>query len=335
MGKTDTSTPAAAPKPGSGLSYKPIEPGLDNGPPPGGYNERALLGQPEWLVNMVHAMNEGRQEAPTPRSLGTVTSLATPEGRAGALLAVYNPNFDASLYPARLKMRESIASGAIGDGIQAANTVIQHASEFAEKAADLDNGRIPIFNWIANTALDATGSARPDKLRMAVGTLAAESRKVYAGSGGGTQSELDDWQQRFPVHGSPAQQAGAMQELVHLLQGRLDAVAGRINAGMQTNIGPLDLLNAKARASLQRLSAPEATPTPAASDNGRPAATDPYNLYPTGGASGSLAATPTVAPVKQPSAPDWKALPDGAVIRQGGAAYIKNGNDPSQWKAAP
>ena len=68
-------------------------------------------------------------------------------------------------------------------------------------------------------------------------------------------------------------------------------------------------------------------------DRNAPVPGDPYNLYPMGAAAGSRAATPATA--SAPSAPDWKALPDGAVIRQGGAAYIKNGNDPSQWKAAP
>jgi hypothetical protein len=256
QGVSDTSTPVAPPKPGLGLSYKPIEPGLDKGAPASGYNERVLLGQPEWLVSMVHGMNEGRIEPPTPRALSDVKSLGTPEGRAAALLAAYNPAYDAGLYPARVKMRESIASGQIGDGIQAANTVIQHASEFNEKAADLNNNRIPFFNWVGNNVLDATGSPRPDNLSMAVGTLAAEARKVYAGSGGGTQSELDTWEKNFPKNGSPAQQTGAMTTLVNLLQGKLTAVASRINSGMQTNLTGLDLLNPTARASFDKLVAP-------------------------------------------------------------------------------
>jgi hypothetical protein len=255
-GNSDGAPTVAPPKPGVGLAYKPIEPGLDRGAPSGGYNERALLGQPAWLVSMVHAMNEGRQEAPTPRSLGDVKSLATPEGRAGALLAVYNPNFDAGLYPARVKMRADISTGPIGDGIAAANTVIQHATEFTEAAGDLNNGRIPILNWISNNVLDATGSPRPGNLREAVGTLASEARKVYASSGGGTQSELDSWEKNFPVNGSPAQQTGAMKTLVGLLQGKLTATAGRINAGMQTNITGMDLLNPTARASFDKLVAP-------------------------------------------------------------------------------
>jgi hypothetical protein len=258
----DSAAPVTPPKPGLGLSYKPIEPGLDKGAPAGGYNERVLLGQPEWLVSMVHGMNEGRIEPPTPRSLSDVKSLGTPEGRAATLLAAYNPAFDAGLYPARIKMRESIATGPIGDGIQAANTVIQHASEFVDKAADLGNGRIPFFNWVGNTALDYTGSARPDNLRMAVGTLAAESRKVYAGSGGGTQSELDAWEKNFPVSGSPAQQSGAMSTLVDLLKGKLTAVSNRINSGMQTNITALDLLNPTARASYDKLAASGGTSAP-------------------------------------------------------------------------
>jgi hypothetical protein len=255
----DSGTPVAALKPGLGLSYRPIEPGLDKGAPPGGYNERVLLGQPEWLVSMVHGMNEGRIEPPTPRSLSDVKSLGTPEGRAARLLAEYNPSFDAGLYPARIKMRESIATGPIGDGIQAANTVIQHATEFVDKAADLNNGRIPFFNWVGNNVLDNTGSPRPGNLREAISTLAAEARKVYAGAGGGTQSELDAWEKNFAFSGSPAQQGGNISTLVGLLRGKLTAVANRINAGMQTNISALDLLNPTARASYDKLSAPGGT----------------------------------------------------------------------------
>ncbi len=285
----DTEAPVAAPKPGSGLSYKPIEPGLDRGAPPGGYNERALLGQPEWLVSMVHAMNEGRADTPGPRALNDVKSLATPEGRAFKLLTQYNPGFDAGLYPARLKMRENVATGKIGDGIQAANTVVQHATEFVNKADDLNNGRIPFFNWVNNTVLSATGSARPGNLTEAVAALAAEARAVYAGSGGGTQSELDSWEKNFPVNGSRAQQSGAMQTLVGLLHGRLTAVANRINAGMQTNLSAMDLLNPTARKSYENLSAPaEATPATSA------APTPLSNMF--GGKSGSAATPPPPPP---------------------------------------
>lgn len=281
QGTTDNPAPVVAPpKPAGGLSYQPIEPGLDKGAPTGGYNERALLGQPEWLVSMVHGMNEGRIEPPTPRALSDVKSLGTPEGRAAALLAVYNPRFDAGLYPARVKMRESIASGPIGEGISAANTVIQHATEFAAKAGDLANGRIPMLNWVANQALDATGSPRPGNLAMAVGTLAAESRKVYAGSGGGTQSELDAWEKSFPINGSPEQQQGAMTTLVNLLHGKLTAVAGRINGAMQTNLAASDLLNPTAKASFEKMVSGADAPPAASWEQRRDAAMGRKSLAP-------------------------------------------------------
>ena len=49
------------------------------------------------------------------------------------------------------------------------------------------------------------------------------------------------------------------RDVVGLLQGKLTAVASRINAGMQTNITGMDLLNPTARASFQRLAAPESS----------------------------------------------------------------------------
>jgi hypothetical protein len=192
----------------------------------------------------------------------TGTGLRAP-GAANTMARVMemNPGYNAGDYPIALRTRESVANGPLGVGITAANTVMQHASEFRENAAALNNGRIPAFNWIGNTVLDATGSPRPLSLQETVSALASEARKVYAGSGGGTQSDLDSWEKNFPVNGSPVQQNTAMKELSVLLRGRLTAVADQINngtPGQKTKITGLGLLNADAFASYQRLIAPQA-----------------------------------------------------------------------------
>ncbi len=84
--------------------------------------------------------------------------------------------------------------------------------------------------------------------------MAGEARKVYAGSGGGTQADLDAWEKNFPVNGSPDQQKAAMEGFATLLQGRLTAVANQINGGMQTKLSGSDLLNPTAKASYQNCS---------------------------------------------------------------------------------
>jgi hypothetical protein len=289
------SQPPPTAKPGVGLSYKPLEPGLDNGAPPGGYNESILQGKPGWLVAKVHAINEGREEPPTPRSLGDPKS---PEFIANALLNQYNPNFDATLYPARLKTREDVATGPIGTGITAANTAVQHAAEFLNAASNLNNGNFPVFNWIQNQYLDKTGSSRPLVVQEAVSALAAEARKVYvAGGSGGTQADLDAWEKNFPVNGSQEQQQAAMQTFGVLLHGRLTATANQINGGMQTKLSGTDLLNPTAKASFQTLFAP----SPAASTADQPAA----QMYGGQGLSkarpGALARPAAAAPVAAPA----------------------------------
>jgi hypothetical protein len=190
-------------------------------------------------------------------------SLARSPGAANIMARVteLNPGYNAGDFPLAQRTRESVANGPLGIGITAANTVMQHANEFRENAAALNNGRIPAFNWIANTVLDATGSARPLSLQETVSALASEARKVYAGSGGGTQSDLDSWEKNFPVNGSPVQQNTAMKELSVLLSGRLTAVADQINKGtpgQKTKLTGLGLLNPDAFASYQRLTEPPA-----------------------------------------------------------------------------
>ena len=102
---TGPATPAV-----TGAAYTPKAPGLDNGAPPGGYNEAILSGKPAWLVAKVHALNEGREEPPSSRSL---TEAKSPEFVATALLQQYNPNFDATLYPVRLEAQKAIAKRVI------------------------------------------------------------------------------------------------------------------------------------------------------------------------------------------------------------------------------
>jgi hypothetical protein len=301
-----------------------LEPGLDNGPPSGGYNESVLAGKPAWLVAKVHAINEGREEPPNPRSLSEPKS---PEFVANALLNQYNPNFDATLYPTRQKTRNDVANGPLGTGITAANTVLQHANEFAENAVALNNGQIPAFNWIANKTLEAAGSPRPLVLQATVDALASEARKVYAGAGGGTQADLDAWQQNFPINGSPSQQQGAMGELSKLLTGRLTAVANQINGGMQTNLSGTDLLNPAAKASYEKLIGPNPPPTSEASGPGGSALVGTALAGPVGGAATAAAtaareimraARPggATAAAPPPSTPTYPALPPGFKVLQ-------------------
>jgi hypothetical protein len=246
-------------------AYKPSAPGLDSGAPSGGYNEAVLAGKPAWLVAQVHAINEGRQEPPGPRSL---TEAKSPEFAVNALLNQYNPNFDATLYPTRLEAQKAIApGGSLFTSISAMNTSMGHVEHLDGLYSQLHDqvvaGGLNPINTAVNTFAAATGHYPViNEIKQTVNAMAEEGNRIYAGNAG-TQSAIDKWADSFPLNGSLADQQGALKNFSQLMGAKFETLAAQVNAAAgYPGKPPVELLTPAAKATYLKQIAPA---TPAAS----------------------------------------------------------------------
>lgn len=239
----------------------------------------------------VKAMIEGRMPAPSSFAMSkpywqTMMSLAQS----------VDPTFDQTSWQSRLSTRRDFTSGKSAVAVTALNTALGHAGVVTDALDKVDNGSIPMWNAIANRVGTEFGSNKVTNATQAVDALASEARKVFAASGGGNLTELQEWQKNFPINGSKEQQQGAMKLFVNLLDSRLGALSDQYNRGMGTANEPLKLLEPHAREVFERLSgnAPDNStgyqtgkPTPSPDQKPAPVALPPANkrvigrLYPT------------------------------------------------------
>lgn len=197
---------------------------------------------------IVKAMVEGRQAPPTSNALRS----AYWQDLLGKANQV-DPNFDQTTWSGRVKTRSSFTAGPDAANVTAINTALQHAGVVQEGLSKLNNGNYPVKNALFNWGAEQVGNPEPTNAREAIDALASEARKVFAGSGGGNLTELQEWQKNFPINGSPVQQNGALSQFVGLLDSRLDALADKYNRGMGKADDPLNLLSPHARAVYTKL----------------------------------------------------------------------------------
>jgi hypothetical protein len=242
-GPTDTGT---APKGGAATAPPSVAP-----PPPSNApyrNEKALQGVPVGVQATIKAMVEGRSPMPSQVALGKPPTMALVT-KANE----YDPTFDATTWGTRFATRRDFAVGPEGRAVASANMALGHAAVLADTLADLNNSRFTPYNSFTNWLVEKTGDPRPTTAEGAVSALASEARKVFAGSGGGNLTELQEWQHNFPINGSPAQQKAALRLFVNLLDSRLEALSEQYNRGMSTRNESAALLNPHAKAAYDRL----------------------------------------------------------------------------------
>lgn len=256
-------------------------------------NIDALKGYSPAVVGVVMGLIEGRATLPP---LG---SRAADAPKIRGLAMAVDPTLDEATSKARIETRKAFTSGPESKTITQINTTLGHAEDLAAKFKALNNTNIfpgvvnPVVNSIAQHIV---GSARQNDTDMAINAVASEARKVFAGAGGGSLAELEEWKSTFPRNGSYAEQQSAVQHLVKLLDSRLQALGDQYNRGMQTTGSPMQFLEPHAKAVFEQLmgdhplepvgyqlgkppaGAPAAaTPTPTPSPDNRPPLADIFN----------------------------------------------------------
>lgn len=203
---------------------------------------------PQNMAAQVKAIADGRMAFPSG------FALKTPYWQNMLkMVSQYDPNFDAVNYNSRAKTRSDFTSGTSAKAVTALNTALGHAAGLADNFDKLGNTSFPAVNSVMNWGKTELGDATPTVAAQNVDALASEGRKVFAASGGGNLTELENWQKNFPINGSPSQQKGALNEFVSLLDSRMNALGDQYNKGMGTTQDPLNLLSPTGRAAYTKL----------------------------------------------------------------------------------
>lgn len=246
-----------------------------------GLNEDYLKSLPPATQATIKSMVEGRMAPPTSNAL------SKPYWQMQMQAAnQYDPSFDQTTWGTRNKTRQAFTAGAPANGITALNTALGHAAVVSDSFDQLGNGDTPVFNAVRNWVKTNTGDPAPTNAHEAVDALASEGRKVFSASGGGNLTELENWQQNFPINGSPAQQKGALKQFVSLLDSRLSALGDQYNRGMGKAQDPMYLLEPDAQKAYVKLT-------------GRQPETQPLN-----NTAGQRGAAPAQQPAAAPTLPE-------------------------------
>jgi len=168
-------------------------------------------------------------------------------------VALLKPEFDATQYNVRQKLKNDFTSGKAAVNIRGLNTAVGHLDTLTTKLAALENSDYPTWNQVANATISAVGDPRVKGADVAATAVESELASVFKGMGA-TDQEIKAWRANFDANGSPAQQKEAIQSAIELLGGRLEALTSQYEGGLGEPKN-FRLLNEKSRKILTRLGA--------------------------------------------------------------------------------
>lgn len=204
------------------------------------------VGQERYIRSVI----EGRNLPPSTRS-GSAASLVTNEAINRA-----DPTYDATLYPARNKMRQDYSNErptAPGGQIRSANTLIQHTGDLVTAFEALKNGDLRSLNAVANRWGIETGKA-PAVVYQAIGArIAEESTKYYRGATGAEADVKRNIDTFSNANASPEAAKGTAAQTINALVGVLDP----LKSAWDTTMGPVarapKWLDARSQAALDKI----------------------------------------------------------------------------------
>lgn len=108
-------------------------------------------------------------------------------------------------------------NGTHGDQVKFTSNVTEHLELSRELFKALDNGNVPMFNKLAQTWAQQTGSEVPTDFQSAVNIVGQEMVKSIVPSGGGV-SDRDEAQKAFDIAKSPAQGEDAINTIEKMMK---------------------------------------------------------------------------------------------------------------------
>lgn len=168
-----------------------------------------------------------------------------------ASVAQFDPSFDAVDYGKRYQTATAFSKGRQADAIRGANQTLYHMGTLYKNIDELNNIDTPVLqllnkpiNYLAENVF---GDARQNKLRQTTQAISSELRRVFSGAGGGSLTELHEWQKSLPPNATEEQQQQYLLNGVELLRGGIEALNQQYQAGMGQSRNVSDLLSPSSR----------------------------------------------------------------------------------------
>ena len=251
---------ASAPQQGGGLQYSAGGNKAPTGyrfnadgtlaPIPGGPADKtqvaAALGDPQLtgqaylssiqdkgMQALVKAIAEGREQVPRiyrSQKAGEIGATAI-----AAAVAQYDPTFNAQDYNSRNRTRIAFTSGKPYQDMMALSQASQHVGQLVPLINQLAGHAVPFVGGYINAAENKADDVYSGKLtswNTVADAVAHETRKVFAGSSGGTLSELDGYLKNLSPNSSVAQKQAAVQGIAGLLESRIGLLRDAYAQGM-------------------------------------------------------------------------------------------------------
>ena len=138
--------------------------------------------------------------------------------------------YDPTIYNVRKKTEEAFTTGKQGDTVKSMNVAIDHLDTLQSAANALNNGRILIFNDIANKFAKNTGQPAPGNFDALKSIVGSEVAKAVAG-GATALGDREEIRAEINNTKSPAQLAGVIQKYQQLLGGQLHGLERQYKGG--------------------------------------------------------------------------------------------------------
>jgi hypothetical protein len=203
----------------------------------------SLKQQDPALAAQVKAVAEGRLPMPP-------TNARTPNAqRLIQAVSQYDPEGVNDIQTgSRRKLFTSFTAGQDADQIKSLNTVMGHLGKLQDTAVSLNNSNYPMLNSFLNSVSLNTGQDAVSNFNVAKKAVADELSTVLKGRA--TEGEVKRWNEAINSAQSPAQLQGAISTATDLIEGRMQALGNKYEAGMnykyKTN-GGVTLLSPEAQ----------------------------------------------------------------------------------------
>lgn len=140
----------------------------------------------------------------------------------------YDPSYDEKQYPVRQKLESDWSSGKTRDSMVATNTVVKHMQEMynAAKALAPYTYGLEEANKVNYGMRRRTNEKVRDAIRnfeTARDAVALELRKVYSGTSGGSQKEIEDWQRNASTTAPTDEKLAFLKTASNLMFGRINS----------------------------------------------------------------------------------------------------------------
>jgi hypothetical protein len=226
---------------------------------------------------MVKALAEGRKAFPSG------SALRAPYWQDMlAKVSNYDPGFDETNYQSRAATRKDFSIGTAGKNIRALNTAIGHLGQLYDQIPDTASHQFSVAgiplpgataaNAIENIYLTSSGDPGPGRFSSTVTALAGELTQVYRNAGG-AEADIQRYINELSPNQSEAQKKATIQNIVGLLNSRLNALQDQYQKGMGVGAQGYQFLDPQADKTLQMINSganpPNDNNTPGAGgDNG-------------------------------------------------------------------